>query len=122
MNDTQTCIHVIGIDLAKDHCDAACFNARGKCVAEWPRMSYPSLFAKLAQLPPACVMMESCNGSHDKARHIADLNHDARLVNAADVKALRNARHKNDRRDARYIANLFFLPDVRYVQVKTSAQ
>lgn len=66
--------------------------------------------------------MEVCNGAHDKAGRIADLGHDARLVNAADVKAERNTRHKNDRRDARYIATLFFLPDSKYVQVKTSAQ
>ena len=42
--------------------------------------------------------MEACNGAHEKARRIADLGHDARLVNAADVKAVRNTRHKNDRR------------------------
>ena len=98
------------------------FNERRAPVFEWPRISYPELMNRLAQLPPAAVLMEACNGAHDKARRIADLGHDARLVNAADVKAVRNTRHKNDRRDARYIATLFFLPDIKYVQVKTSAQ
>lgn len=113
---------VVGIDLAKDHCDAVGFNERRAPVFEWPRISYPELMNRLAQLPPAAVLMEACNGAHDKARRIADLGHDARLVNAADVKAVRNTRHKNDRRDARYIATLFFLPDIKYVQVKTSVQ
>lgn len=115
-------VFVLGIDLAKDHCDAVGFNERRALVFEWPRISYPELMNRLAQLPLAAVLMEACNGAHDKARRIADLGHDARLVNAADVKAVRNTRHKNDRRDARYIATLFFLPDIKYVQVKTSAQ
>ena len=122
MNDTRSSKRFIGIDLAKDHCDVACYDWRGKCVQEWARISYPELFEKLAQLPPALVLMEACNGAHDKARRIADLGHDSRLVNAADVKALRHGRHKNDLRDARYIAQLAFLPDVRFVWVKTSDQ
>ena len=122
MNDTRSSKRFIGIDLAKDHCDVACYDWRGKCVQEWARISYPELFEKLAQLPSALVLMEACNGAHDKARRIADLGHDSRLVNAADVKALRHGRHKNDLRDARYIAQLAFLPDVRFVRVKTSDQ
>lgn len=122
MNDTRSSKRFIGIDLAKDHCDVACYDWRGKCVQEWARISYPELFEKLAQLPSALVLMEACNGAHDKARRIADLRHDSRLVNAADVKALRHGRHKNDLRDARYIAQLAFLPDVRFVRVKTSDQ
>lgn len=43
-------------------------------------------------------------------------------MNAADVKAVRSARHKNDRREARYIATRYFLPDIKYVQAKTTAQ
>lgn len=66
--------------------------------------------------------MEACNGAHDKARRIADLGHDSCLVNAADVKALRHGRHKNDLRAARYIAQLAFLPDVRFVRGETSDQ
>lgn len=113
---------VVGIDLAQDHCDTVGFNERKAPVFELPRISYPELMNRLAQLPPAAVLMEACNGAHDKARRIADLGHDTSQVNAADVKAVRNTRHKNDQRDARYITTLFFLPDIKYVQVKTSAQ
>ena len=54
--------------------------------------------------------MESCKGSIVRARNLADLGHDARLVQGADVKALRNVAQKNDIRDADYIARLFYVP------------
>ncbi len=46
----------------------------------------------------------------------------SRLVKGADVKALRNVRHKNDMRDADYIASLFYVPGTKYVFVKNQRQ
>ena len=62
--------------------------------------------------------MEACKGSMFHARSIADLGHEVRLVKGTDVKALRNVNHKNDLRDAAYIANLYFVPGIKYVYIK----
>ena len=56
------------------------------------------------------------------ARSIADLGHKVRLVKGTDVKALRNVNHKNDLRDAAYIANLYFVPGIKYVYIKSQQQ
>ena len=55
------------------------------------------------------------------ARSIADLGHKVRLVKGTDVKALRNVNHKNDLRDAAYIANLYFVPGIKYVYIKVNS-
>ena len=71
---------------------------------------------------PAVVLMESCKGCHVRARDIADLGHDTRLVKGADVKALRNVCQKNDIRDADYIARLLYVPGTKIVFVKNQRQ
>lgn len=76
----------------------------------------------LANCNPAVVLMESCKGSTVRARKIADLGHDSRLVKGADVKALRNVCQKDDIRDADYIARLFYVPGTKYVFVKNQRQ
>lgn len=76
----------------------------------------------LANCNPAVVLMESCKGSTVRARKIADLGHDSRLVKGADVEALRNVCQKDDIRDADYIARLFYVPGTKYVFVKNQRQ
>ena len=76
----------------------------------------------LANAQPAVVLMESCKGCHVRARDIADLGHDTRLVKGADVKALRNVCQKNDIRDADYIARLLYVPGTKFVFVKNQRQ
>ena len=112
----------IGIDLAKDHCDVVAYNADNKICFSKANMSYPKLMEWLANAYPAVVLMESCKGCHVRARDIADLGHDTRLVKGADVKALRNVAQKNDIRDADYIARLYYVPGTKYVFVKNQRQ
>ena len=70
----------IGIDLAKDHCDVVAYNADNKICFTKANMTYPKLMEWLANAQPAVVLMESCTGCHVRARDIADLGHDTRLV------------------------------------------
>lgn len=112
----------IGIDLAKDHCDVVAYNADNKICFTKSNWAYPQLMEWLANAQPAVVLMESCKGSMVRARDIADLGHDSRLVKGADVKALRNVTQKNDIRDADYIARLFYVPGTKYVFVKNQRQ
>ena len=54
----------------------------------------------LANCNPAVVLMEPCKGSTVRARKIADLGHDSRLVKGADVKeALQNPASISARQD-----------------------
>lgn len=70
----------IGIDLAKDHCDVVAYNADNKICFTKANWAYPHLMEWLANAQPAVVLMESCKGCHVRARDIADLGHDTRLV------------------------------------------
>ena len=111
MNTTQNStkskiVKVIGVDLAKDHCDVIGYDENGKICLRLDGCSYAKLREILSNLPQAVVLMEACKGSMFHARSIADLGHEVRLVKGADVKALRNINHKNDLRDAAYIAKL----------------
>ena len=87
---------VIGIDLAKDHCDVVGYGANNKICFTKCGCSYPKLMEMLSNMPSAVVLMEACKGSMFRARAIANLGHDARLVKGSDVKALRNVNQKND--------------------------
>ena len=98
---------VIGIDLAKDRCDAVGYDENRKICFKLAECSYEELRKTLANMPQAVVLMEACKGSMFHARSIADLGHEVRLVKGNDVKALRNVNQKNDLRDAVYIANLY---------------
>ena len=127
MNTTQTStkskiVKVIGVDLAKDHCDVIGYDENGKICLRLDGCSYAKLREILANLPQAVVLMEACKGSMFHARSIADLGHEVRLVKGTDVKALRNVNHKNDLRDAAYIANLYFVPGIKYVYIKSQQQ
>ena len=127
MNTTQNStkskiVKVIGVDLAKDHCDVIGYDENGKICLRLDGCSYAKLREILSNLPQAVVLMEACKGSMFHARSIADLGHEVRLVKGADVKALRNVNHKNDLRDAAYIAKLYFVPGTTYVYIKSQQQ
>lgn len=127
MNTTQNStkskiVKVIGVDLAKDHCDVIGYDENGKICLRLDGCSYAKLREILSNLPQAVVLMEACKGSMFHARSIADLGHEVRLVKGADVKALRNINHKNDLRDAAYIAKLYFVPGTTYVYIKSQQQ
>ena len=126
MNTTQNStkskiVKVIGVDLAKDHCDVIGYDENGKICLRLDGCSYAKLREILSNLPQAVVLMEACKGSMFHARSIADLGHEVRLVKGADVKALRNINHKNDLRDAAYIAKLYFVPRTSTLKVNSSS-
>ena len=91
MNTTQNStkskiVKVIGVDLAKDHCDVIGYDENGKICLRLDGCSYAKLREILSNLPQAVVLMEACKGSMFHARSIADLGHEVRLVKGADVK------------------------------------
>ena len=111
MNTTQNStkskiVKVIGVDLAKDHCDVIGYDENGKICLRLDGCSYAKLREILSNLPQAVVLMEACKGSMFHARSIADLGHEVRLVKGADVKALRNINHRQALLRTRYHVRL----------------
>ena len=81
MNTTQNStkskiVKVIGVDLAKDHCDVIGYDENGIICLRLDGCSYAKLREILANLPQAVVLMEACKGSMFHARSIADLGHE----------------------------------------------
>lgn len=113
---------VIGIDLAKTHCDVVGYDKNQKIVLKLPRISKEKLLERLANMPRASVLMEACGGSHCFVRKVKALGHDGRLLNPGDVKRIRCGHQKNNMLDAAYIAWAWYIPGISYVAPKTQAQ
>ena len=68
MNTTQNStkskiVKVIGVDLAKDHCDVIGYDENGKICLRLDGCSYAKLREILSNLPQAVVLMEACKGA-----------------------------------------------------------
>ena len=75
----------------------------------------------LGKLDPCQIGMEACATSHYRAREIAALGHDVRLIPPAYVKPYVK-RQKNDAADAEAICEAVTRPNMRFVPVKTEEQ
>ena len=64
---------VIGIDLAKSHCDVVGYDKDRKMVLQRPRISHRKLLEMLSNMPRAVVLMEACGGSHCFVRKVKAL-------------------------------------------------
>lgn len=113
---------VIGIDLAKSHCDVVGYDKDRKMVLKRPRISHRKLLEMLSNMPRAVVLMEACGGSHCFVRKVKALGHDGRLLNPGDVKRIRGGHQKNNMLDAAYIAWAWYIPGITFVAAKTQAQ
>ncbi len=114
-------VTTIGIDLAKRVFHLCALDDRGE-VAWNRRLMRDQLEAFLAQEPPCVVAMEACGGAHDWGRRFMALGHDVRLLPAAAVKPFCLRHKKNDRVDARAIAEASRRPELHAVPVKSLAQ
>nr|WP_245404709.1 IS110 family transposase [Ancylobacter gelatini] len=72
-----------------------------------------------ASLPRCVVAMEACASAHYRAREIAALGHDTRLIPPAYVKPFVK-RQKNDMADAEAICEAAQRPTMRFVQGKSA--
>lgn len=66
---------VIGIDLAKSHCDVVGYDKDRKMVLKRPRIAHRKLLEMLSNMPRAVVLMEACGGSHCFVRKVQALGH-----------------------------------------------
>jgi transposase len=114
---TESAIHTIGLDIAKNSFSVHGFEADGRTVLtkELKRGQVLSWFEKL---PDCTVGLEACGSAHHWGREITKLGHDVKLVPAQRVKAFL-PRMKNDAADAKAIARAVREPEMRCVGVKS---
>ena len=113
-------IVVLGIDLGKNVCSVAGFDASGRVTLR-RRMRRERVVAFTEQLPPCTVAMEACCGAHHLGRRLLAQGHEVRLMSPEYVRPYVKAQ-KNDERDAEAIAEAATRPTMRFVEVKSEAQ
>jgi len=114
-------VTIIGIDLAKNVFQLAYADAAGRVVVE-QRVRRSELAAAVARCPGAVVGLEACGGAQQWARDFEAAGHPVRLMAPNRVKAYCAPGRKDDRRDARAIAEAASRPHVPGLRVKTPAQ
>jgi transposase len=112
-------VTVIGVDLAKNVFQLAFADADGQVVAE-RRVRRAGLEAAVAACPHAAVAMEACGGAHHWARTFVAAGHPVRVMSPKRVKAYQDPGRKDDRRDARAIAEAASRPHVPGLRIKST--
>lgn len=113
MNDSTT----VGIDLSKRMMQVCVVGEDGGTLEEC-RVPRDRLVATVARHGGAVVAMEACGGAHHWGRTLASLGHEVRLIAPAVVKGYRDPACKDDRRDARAIAEAGSRRHLRAIPVK----
>lgn len=113
MNDST----IIGIDLSKRSMQV-CVVDGGGAVIEESRVARDRLVEKVARWPGSAVAMEACGGAHHWGRSLAAVGCEVRLIAPYLAKAYRDPACKDDRRDARAIAEAGGRRQLRAIPVK----
>jgi transposase len=113
-------IKVLGIDLAKNVFQLHGTDQKGKCLLR-RRLSRTALIDFMANLAPCLVGIEACSGAHYWARVFTHMGHTVKIMSPRLVKPYLMS-NKNDRNDARAIAEAVTRPDMKFVPGKTIEQ
>ena len=109
----------VGVDLAKNIIQVCTLH--GKKVTSNVEMSTDEFSLWLAQTKPVTVAFEACSTSNYWYQQAIKAGHDARLISAKLVKAVRQ-NQKTDKNDALAIAQTLFLPEVSFINGKNIEQ
>lgn len=113
-------IKVLGIDLAKNVFQLHGTNAKGECVLR-KRLSREKLAEFVAQINPCTIGIEACMSAHYWARVFQNMGHTVKMMPPQFVKPYVIS-NKNDRNDAKGIAEAVTRPDMKFVAVKNIEQ
>lgn len=114
MNNTT-----VGVDLAKDVIQVCVFT--NNKVLSNTEMTPSEFTAWLANLKPTTIVFEACGTSNYWKQKAISLSHDARLISAKLVSAVRQ-NQKTDKNDALAIVQAALLPDVTFISGKSIEQ
>ena len=114
-------IVTIGLDLAKHAFQVHGVDDTGRVVVR-RQLRRDGVEDYFAALPPCLVGMEACATAHHRARRLAALGHQVRLIPPARVKAYVQRGKKNDATDAAAIAEAVTRPHMAFVPVKSEDQ
>ena len=113
-------IKTLGIDLAKNVFQLHGMDAKGKCILR-KRLSRLKLIEFVSNLNPCVIAIEACMGAHYWARLFKSTGHTVKMMPPQFVKPYVQS-NKNDRNDARGIAEASTRPDMKFVPIKSIAQ
>jgi transposase len=109
----------VGVDLAKDVIQVCVFT--NNKVLSNTEMTPSEFTAWLANLKPTTIVFEACGTSNYWKQKAISLSHDARLISAKLVSAVRQ-NQKTDKNDALAIVQAALLPDVTFISGKSIEQ
>jgi transposase len=114
-------VSVIGIDLAK-RVFQLCAMTRSATIVWEKRLRRAAFIKFLEDEAPRCLVgLEACGGAHHWARWLVARGFSVKLMPPKTVKAYREGVHKNDRRDARAVAEATSRSQVAAVRIKSAA-
>ena len=112
---------IVAFDLAKRIVQACVIDGTGAVLAE-ERMGPERVLSFAARHPHATVALEACGGAHHWGRALERQGHRVLLLPPQRVKSYGDPALKDDRRDARAIAEAASRSYLRPVPVKSEAQ
>jgi transposase len=113
-------IKVLGIDLAKNVFQLHGTDKKGKCLLT-KRLGRSALIEFMSNLRPCLIGIEACSGAYYWSRVFAEMGHTVKIMAPQFVKPYVRS-NKNDRNDARGIAEAVTRPDMKFVSLKTLEQ
>jgi transposase len=113
-------INVLAIDLAKASFQIHGNDKRGKCVVK-KALNREKLEAFVGLQKPCIIAMEACGSAHFWAKIFLQMGHEVRLIAPQFVKPFVMG-NKNDRNDAKAIAEAAVRPSMHFVAVKSAEQ
>jgi transposase len=116
----QQVITTVGLDLAKNLFQVHGADAQGRPVLK-RRLAREKVREFFADLPPCLVGLEACAAAHHRARELAKLGHEVRLMPPQHVKPYVKT-NKHDAADAEACCEAVRRPGMRFVPVKSEDQ
>ena len=110
---------IVGVDLAKDVIQVCVFT--NKKVRSNSEMTPLEFIDFLAGSQPLIIVFEACGTSNYWKQKAITLGHDARLISAKLVSAIRQ-NQKTDKNDALAIIQATLLPEVTFITGKSISQ
>ena len=101
---------IVGVDLAKKVIQVCVYT--NKKIYSNTEMTLNEFADWLAQSKPCTIVFEACGTSNYWKQKAASFGHDARLISAKLVSAVRQ-NQKTDKDSLRILSPLLFLPDSR---------